>query len=292
MTEFSYGIVTDSCANLPDALYAEYGVRVIPLVYIVDGREHLSYSKVSETNLKQYYDLMRKKVPMSTSCVSRENCEAVFTEILDAGKDVLYIGFSSALSATYDVASKVLEELKPRYPERKLIAVDSLSASLGQGLIVVGAAKRRAAGEGIEAVAQWTRDNRLKTAHFFTVDTLSYLYKGGRLKKSAYLLATALNIKPVMRVNDTGHLEAIGKTLGRKLSLNALAKHIAEGIEISGNDALFIGHGDCIGDVEYLVGKVRERVTVRDPVVNYIDLVIGTHAGPGTVAAFCFADKR
>ncbi|MDR1092751.1 MAG: DegV family protein [Clostridiales bacterium] len=292
MKGFSYMIVTDSCANLPDALFAEYGIRVIPLVYIVDGRERLSYSKDSETNLKQYYDLMRKKVPMSTSCVSRENCEAAFTEILDAGKDVLYIGFSSALSATYDVASKVLEELKPRYPERKLIAVDSLSACLGQGMLVVEAAKRRAAGDGVEAAAEWARGNRLKAAHFFTVDTLAYLYKGGRLKKSAYLLATALNIKPVMRVNDTGHLEAIGKALGRKLSLNALAKHIAEGIEISGNDALYIGHGDCIGDVEYLIGKIRERVSVKDPIVNYVDLVIGVHSGPGTVAAFCFADKR
>jgi DegV family protein with EDD domain len=292
MENLTYRIATDSCANLPDKLFAEFDIRVIPLVFIVDGKEMLSYSKEAETDLKQYYGLMRKRVPMSTSCVSSGHCETVFREILDAGLDVLYIGFASALSATFEVASKVLEKLRPLYPDRKLLAVDSFAASLGQGMLVHQAAKRHYAGMDIDALAKWTEDNRLKIAHYFTVDSLYWLYKGGRLKKAAFILASTLNIKPVMHVDDGGNLVPIGKTLGRKMSLNAVAKHIADSIEKSGDNTLYISHGDCIEDVEYLTLKITERIAVKEIVVNWIDLVIGTHSGPGTVAAFCFTDKR
>ena len=294
MKDFSYCIATDSCANLPDALFRAYDIRVIPMIYIVDGEERLSYSRDAQTDLRAYYALMREKVPMSTSCVARENCEAVFTEILNEGKDILYIGFSSGLSATFDVAAKVMEELGAAYPGRKLIAVDSLSASLGQGLLIAETAKRQEQGADLETAAQWAADNRLKTAHFFTVDTLQYLYRGGRLKKTAYLLGNALNIRPVLRVNNEGHLEPIAKTLGRRPSLRVIADHIADNIGDPETAALYIGHGDCIEDVEALLARIRDRMPVKDEniVINYIDLVIGVHSGPGTIAAFCMAAKR
>ena len=205
---------------------------------------------------------MREKVPMTTSCVSRENCDKVFSEILRAGKDVLYIGFSSALSATYEVAAKSLEDLKTEFPERKIYYIDSLSASLGQGRLVTYAAERRQSGENIEQVCKWVENNKLKLNHLFTVDNLSYLYRGGRVKKSAYLLASTLNIKPVMHMDDEGRLTPIGKVFGRKTSLTNLAQRTAEAITNPENQTIYISHGDCIEDVEFLIAKLKEKVII------------------------------
>ncbi len=292
MTAYDYEIVTDSSANLTDELIDEYGIRIIPLVYIIGGKEMLSYVKGEKQDLKKYYDLMREKVPMTTSCVSRENCDKTFREILDAGKDLLYIGFSSALSATYENAKTTLEELKSAYPERKILYVDSLGASLGQGRLVTYACEKREAGENIEAVCKWVEDNRNKLVHLFTVENLAYLYRGGRVKKSAYLLASTFNIKPVMHVDDCGRLVPVGKVFGRKTSLADIAKRAAELIVEPENQTIYISHGDCLGDVEYLISEIKKRMTVKDIVVNYVDLVVGTHSGPGTVALFFLGKNK
>ncbi len=292
MTEYAFEIVTDSSANLTDELIDKYGIHIIPLVYIVNGEEKLSYVKGEKTDLKKYYGMMREKVPMTTSCASRENCERVFREILDAGNDLLYIGFSSALSATFDNAKATLDELKISYPDRKIYYVDSLGASMGQGRLVTYACERRENGESAEEVRTWVQDNRNKLVHLFTVDSLSYLYRGGRVKKSAYLLATTLNIKPVMHVDDEGRLIPIGKVFGRKTSLTDIAKRAAELIVEPENQTIYISHGDCIDDAEYLIAEIKKRVPVKDVVVNYVDLVVGTHSGPGTVALFFLGKKK
>ena len=292
MTEYAFEIVTDSSANLTDELIDKYGIHIIPLVYIVNGEEKLSYVKGEKTDLKKYYGMMREKVPMTTSCASRENCERVFREILDAGKDLLYIGFSSALSATFDNAKATLDELKISYPDRKIYYVDSLGASMGQGRLVTYACERRENGESAEEVRTWVQDNRNKLVHLFTVDSLSYLYRGGRVKKSAYLLATTLNIKPVMHVDDEGRLIPIGKVFGRKTSLTDIAKRAAELIVEPENQTIYISHGDCIDDAEYLIAEIKKRVPIKDVVVNYVDLVVGTHSGPGTVALFFLGKNK
>jgi DegV family protein with EDD domain len=235
---------------------------------------------------------MREKVPMSTSCLSRENCEKTFGAVLDEGKDLVYIGFSSALSASYSIASGVLDELKVKYPDRKIYCCDSRSASLGQGRLVISAAEKRENGQGAAEVFDWVEANKLRLCHVFTVETLSYLYRGGRVKKTAYLLANTLNIKPVMFVDDEGRLTPSDKVFGRKKSLNALAQRCADTIVDPQNQTIYISHGDCIDDVDYLIARLKEHFPVVDPVINYVDLVIGTHSGPGTVALFYYGEER
>lgn len=292
MSSYSFEIVTDTCSNLSDELIRRYEINIIPMIYIVNGEEHLSYVETEKTDLKKYYDLLREKVPMSTSCITRENCDNVFDAILASGKDMIYMGFSSALSATYENARASLDDLQKKYPERKIYCIDTLCASLGQGRLVTYAAERRENGEDIDAVAKWAEENKKRLIHLFTVDTLSYLYRGGRVKKTAYLLASTFNIKPIMHVDDEGRLTAIGKVIGRKKSLDDLARRTTEAIVEPEKQTIYIGHGDCIEDVEFLISKLKERVKVKDIVVNYIDLVVGTHSGPGTVAVFFLGEKR
>jgi DegV family protein with EDD domain len=292
MAQFDFEIVTDSSANLPDELIDKYGIPIIPLVYIVDGKESLSYYKTSVNDMKKYYTLMREKIPCSTSCASRGNCEGIFEQILSGGKDVLYIGFDSALSATYGVVEGVLRDVAAKYPDRKALAIDTLSAALGQGQLVISAVKLRDGGKTIDEIYAWLQANILKSCHLFTVDTLTYLYKGGRVKPSAYLLASVLNIKPIMHVSDDGHLTPIGKVFGRKASLVKLAALTAEKIVDPENQTIYISHGDCFDDVEFFMTKLKEKIKVKGFVINCLDLVIGVHAGPGTVAIFFYGEKR
>lgn len=288
-----FEIVTDSCSNLSNELINQYNIHMIPMIYIVDGKERLSYSKDADIDLKSYYNMMRNKVPMSTSCVTKISCEEIFEPILKGGKDLLYIGFSSALSATFSVGDKLLQELKVKYPERKILAVDSLGASLGQGLLVTSVAKLRdEQNMDIFSAYDWAQDNKYKLCHLFTVDTLAYLYKGGRVKKSAYLLASTLNIKPVLNVDNGGNLCATGKVFGRKGALTNLVNRLTETIVNPEEQTIYIGHGDCIEDVEFVITKIKEKVKVKGFYINYIDLVIGTHSGPGTIAIFYYANNR
>ena len=292
MSNYSFEIVTDTCSNLSDELIERYEINIIPMIYIVNGEERLSYVKTEKTDLQKYYDMLRAKVPMTTSCIPRETCDEVFDGILSSGKDLIYMGFSSALSATCENARASLTDLQKKYPERKIYCIDTLSASLGQGRLVTYAAEHRESGEDIDTVAKWAEDNKKKIIHLFTVDTLSYLYRGGRVKKTSYLLASTFNIKPIMHVDDEGRLTAIGKVIGRKKSLDDLARRTAEEIVDPEKQTIYIGHGDCIEDVEFLISRLNERVKVKDIVVNYIDLVVGTHSGPGTVAIFFLGEKR
>ena len=292
MSNYSFEIVTDTCSNLSDELIKRYEISIIPMIYIVNGEEKLSYVETEKTDLKKYYDMLRQKVPMSTSCITQETAEKVFDAILSGGKDIIYMGFSSALSATCENARAALETLQKKYPERKVYCIDTLCASLGQGRLVTYAAERRERGEDIYSVVKWAEDNKKKLVHLFTVDTLSYLYRGGRVKKTAYLLASTFNIKPIMHVDDEGRLTAIGKVVGRKKSLDDLARRTAEAIVEPEKQTIYIGHGDCIEDVEFLISRLKEKVNVGDIVVNYIDLVVGTHSGPGTVAVFFLGEKR
>ncbi len=288
MTDYAFEIVTDSCSNLSEELYEKYGLHVIPLVYVIGGEEKLGYVKGEKQELKKYYDMMREKVPMTTSCAPREECEKIFVKILSAGKDLLYVGFSSALSVNFDMISGLLGELKEKYPERKILAVDSLTGSLGEGAVAVYAATLRENGETIEATKEKTDKDKRKLFSLFTVENLAYLYRGGRLKKTAFLIASTLNIKPVIRADENGKLVAVGKVFGRKNSLSNLAQRVADNIADPENATLYIAHADCPDDAEFLISKIKEKTDIKNTVVNYIDLVMGIHCGPGTVAAFFF----
>ncbi len=290
--DIKYEIVTDSSANLTDEMIDEYGIHIVPLSYRIGGQEFYSYVQGQKTDLKQFYDRIRQGEVAETSLINMRDCQDVFESILGEGKDLLYIGFSSALSGTYNVASMVASNLREAYPERKIYALDSLAASMGQGLLLYHAAEQRRAGKSIDEVRDWLLDNRLRLCHWFTVDDLIYLKRGGRISATAAVIGTVLSVKPIMHVDDEGKLVPVGKVRGRKKSLVALVDEMEKTCINPTEQMVFISHGDCIEDAKYVEGLVRERLNVRDVRINYVDPVIGAHSGPGTVALFFLGAKR
>lgn len=290
-----FEIVTDSCCNLLEDMIDDFGIHVLPLTFMVDGEDEVyqSYLKGERTDLKQFYTMMREGKVFKTSLPNLAESEALFRELLGSGRDVLYIAFSSGLSGTYQALSLMAAQLQEEFPERKIHVVDSLAASGGQGLLVWYAVQHARAGESIDQVRDWLEENKLHLAHWFTVDDLMFLFRSGRVSKTAAWAGTLLNIKPVLHVDDEGHLIPMEKVRGRKKSLNALIDHMEKSANkpISGQ-MVFITHGDCIEDAEYVAAKIKERFGVKEVVINYVDPVIGAHSGPGTMALFFLADKR
>ncbi len=290
-----FEIVTDSCCNLLEDMIDDFGIHILPLTFMVDGEDEVyqSYLKGERTDLKQFYTMMREGKVFKTSLPNLAESEALFRELLGSGRDVLYIAFSSGLSGTYQALSLMAAQLQEEFPERKIHVVDSLAASGGQGLLVWYAVQHARAGESIDQVRDWLEENKLHLAHWFTVDDLMFLFRGGRVSKTAAWAGTLLNIKPVLHVDDEGHLIPMEKVRGRKKSLNALIDHMEKSANKPISDQMvFITHGDCIEDAEYVAAKIKERFGVKEVVINYVDPVIGAHSGPGTMALFFLADKR
>ena len=237
--------------------------------------------------------MMREGKVFKTSLPNLAEAEALFRGLLEQGRDVLYLGFSSGLSGTFEAVSLLLGQLAAEFSERKVYAVDTLAASGGEGLLVWHAVQHARAGEGIDEVRNWVEANKLHLAHWFTVDDLMFLFRGGRVSKTAAWAGTLLNIKPVLHVDDEGRLIPMEKVRGRKKSLNALIDHMEKSANKPISDQMvFITHGDCIEDAEYVAAKIKERFGVKEVVINYVDPVIGAHSGPGTMALFFLADKR
>ena len=289
----SFEIVTDSSANLLRSQIDQIGAHILPLVFFVDGEERRSYYKDSDTDLKVFYDIMRDGKLITTSLPHLDEIEKTLRGILEEGKDLLYIGFSSGLSGTFDAVRGIIEELRTEFPQQKALCVDTLGASLGQGLLVHYAAKKRDEGVSIEDVQAWVEENKLHLAHWFTVDDLMYLFRGGRVTKSTAWAANLLNIKPVLNMDDEGHLVPKEKVRGRKKSIQALVSHMRESAIAPVEDqTVFISHGDCLEDAQLLERLVRSEFGVKDVVINYVDPVIGAHSGPGTLALFFLATER
>lgn len=288
----NYKIVTDSSANLTDELIIKHDIEVISLIFRVGDKEQYSFIKGKETNIKQYYEMMRKGDTITTAQLSMAPCRELFESILKQGEDVLYIGVSSALSGSFNVADMVARELQEEYPQRKILSVDSLCASMGQGLLVYHAALLKNEGKSIEEVRDWLMDNRLHLCHWFTVDDLAYLKKGGRISATTALLGSIMNIKPILHVDDEGKLVPTGKVRGRRQSLEELVNQMTLTCINPEEQMIFISHGDCIDDASYVEKLVREKMHVKDVVINYVDPVIGAHSGPGTIALFFIGSKR
>lgn len=287
-----FEIVTDSCANLPEDIIEENNVHVLSLSFFVDGKEYFSYEKGKKTDLAEFYRMMRDKKEITTSLVNVEQMISCFEPILQQGKDILYLCFSSGLSGTYQSATIAAEEMREKYPERKIYVLDTLAAALGQGLLVYFSVEQRKEGKTIEEVYQWQLDNRLKLCHWFTVDDLFFLKRGGRISAATAVVGTALNIKPVLHVDDEGHLINMEKARGRKKSLDMLIKHFEETAIDPGKTPVFISHGDCMEDAKYLEAKLKENCGVSKVLIHMLDPVIGAHAGPGTVAIFFVGEHR
>jgi len=285
----NYKIFTDSACDLPKSMLDQMGVGMVPLY--LNFRGECREDSV-EDGIKTVYDAMRAGESASTAAVNPDRWAAAMEPVLAAGEDVLVIGFSSGLSTTYQSAVIAAEELREKYPQRKIITVDSLCASLGQGLLVWYACKKRDEGLELEELAKWVQDTIPNLSHWFTVGELTYLKRGGRVSAATALIGTMLNIKPILHVDDEGHLISMAKVRGRKASVEALASKLGQTGISGANDTIFICHGDCIEDAEYLKKLAMEKYGVKEVFIGYTGAVIGAHSGPGTLAIFFLGEHR
>ena len=288
----TYRIVTDSTTDLTPELIQELDVQVIPLCYMMGGKTYHNIPGGGEMTDKEFYAKLRAGSMSATTQVNSEEFLHVFTPLLEAGQDVLYIAFSSGLSGTYQSAVLAREELKQRFPDRRLEVFDSLCASMGEGLLVYHAAKLRQAGKSLDEVLAWLKGNVLNVCHWFTVDDLNHLKRGGRVSTATALVGTMLGIKPVLHVDDEGHLIPVSKVRGRKQSLDALVRRMEDTVLDPGNQMVFISHGDCLEDAQYVERQIREKLGVQQVKLGFIGPVIGAHSGPGTVALFFLGKER
>lgn len=289
----NFEIVTDSSSNLLDETIGRFGLHILPLTFMIDGQQRQSFVKGERSDLKQFYTMMREGKVITTSLPNMSDSEILLRSLLEAGRDILYLGFSSGLSGTYQAIALLLDNLAAEFPERRVMHVDTLAASGGEGLLVYKAAQMAQAGASIEETRQWVEDNKLKLAHWFTVDDLMFLFRGGRVTRTSAWAGTMLNIKPVMHVDNDGHLIPLEKVMGRKKSILGMLKHMEKTADAPINEqTVFITHGDCLEDAEFLRDKIAEKFGVTDIHINYVDPVIGAHSGPGTLALFFMASHR
>ena len=287
-----YVIVTDSSSDLSETMAREIGVEVLPMAFTMGGKTYHNYPDNREMDPKDFYQELREGGMATTSAVNVSDYTQMVEPILKEGKDVLILVFSSGLSSTYQSSVLAVEELRGKYPDRKIFTVDTLCASLGQGLLVWHAAQLQKAGKSIEEVRDWTEENKLHLCHWFTVDDLHFLKRGGRVSAATAVVGSMLQIKPVLHVDDEGHLINVGKARGRGASLTALVDHMKETAIDPAEQTVFISHGDCLADAEKVAADVKARLGFKEVVINTIGPVIGAHSGPGTVALFFLGTKR
>ena len=286
----SYQIITDSACDLPREMLRELNVVTVPLV--VNFRGEARNDSVEDAQVKELYDAMRAGETASTSAVNPEGWRGVMEPVLENGRDVLVLAFSSGLSTTYQSAVIAADELRERYPERKLLVVDTRAAALGEGLLVWHTCKKRDEGLSLEALAAWVEEARDHTCHWFTVDDLVYLKRGGRVSAATAVLGTVLNIKPVLHVDNDGHLISMVKARGRKAAINTLVAKMGELQGSWDNSTVFICHADCREDAEKLAALAKEKYGVKDAFIGNLGAVIGSHAGPGTLALFFMGNEK
>lgn len=287
-----YKIITDSTTDLSPSMVDALDLHVIPMHFTVDGCDYLNTPDEKQLSSHDFYALLRSGKSSTTAQINGEVFKDELRPYLSQGLDVIYLGFSSGLSSTFNSARLAAVELAEEFPDRKVLMVDTLSASMGEGLLVWHAVQQKRAGLDIDALAAWVEENRLHLAHWFTVDDLNHLKRGGRVSGAAALVGTMLNIKPVLHVDDEGHLIPVNKVRGRRNSLEELVNHMKETAVDPASQTVFISHGDAPQDAEYVAKLVRERLGVTQIFMNPIGPVVGTHSGPGTVALFFLATKR
>lgn len=284
-------IATDSAADLPQEVIDRFKLPVFPLYYCF-GEEVFGGDRKLEPS--EFYKKMREGALPTTMATNPQQIEDGLKPYLEQGQDVLYIAFSSGLSSSCQNALIAAEELMRKFPERTVKVVDSLAASMGEGLLVYKACVQKEQGKSLEEIAAWLEDNVLHLCHLFTVDDLNHLYRGGRISKTTAVLGTMINVKPVLHVDDEGKLVAIGKVRGRKKALSNLVERMAEQIKgyEAQNDIVFISHGDCKEDAEFVASMVQERFGIHSFMIDQVSPTIGAHSGPGTIALFFLGSVR
>lgn len=288
----NYTIITDSSCDLPDSLVKELELEVLPLAFIMDGKTYRNYPDNREMAPKDFYNKQREGSMATTNAVNVGEAADAMEDVLKRGEDVLVLAFSSGLSTTCNSFQIAAGDLAEQYPDRKIFVVDTLCASLGQGLLVWYATRQRDLGHSIEEVRDWVEEHRLNLCHQFTVDDLHFLKRGGRISAATAMVGSMLHIKPVLHVDNEGHLINIGKARGRQASLKALVDRMEDTAIDPGSLTVFISHGDCPEDAQTVADMVKKRFGVQDVVINYVGPVIGAHSGPGTVALFYMGTDR
>jgi len=288
----NFVIVTDSCCDLPASLAEEMGLSVIHLKVLVEDRTYTNYLDWRDIPAGSFYDLMRAEKTASTSAPSIGDFVQVVEPILQQGRDVLYLGFSSALSSTVSTGMLAAGELMEQYPDRKVLCVDTLCASLGQGLFVRKVWEKQQAGASVEEAHAFATELVPHLCHWFTVNDLHALQRGGRVSKTTAVIGSALQIKPVLHVDDEGRLMKIGTVRGRKNSIAALKDHLKAAIINPEEQTIYISHGDCEEEARLLADMIAKEVPVKGFVFNHVGPVIGAHTGAGVIALFCVGNQR
>ncbi len=285
----NFRITTDSSCDLPKAFAEKLDVTVFPLTFTLEDKEYANSEGLTE---QEFYEKLRGGAMPKTSAMSMEACMEGLRPYLAAGEDILHIAFSSGLSCTYTNARLAGEELQKEFPDRKIIVIDSLCASLGQGLLVYYAAMARDAGKTIEEAAADVNEKIPHLAHWFTVEDLFHLKRGGRVSAAVAIAGSLLAIKPVMHMDDAGKLVKVSTARGRKASIAALLEQMKKTAIAPETQTVFISHGDCAEDAEKLAAMVKETFGIKEVVIGYVGPVIGAHSGAGTLALFFLANQR
>ena len=288
----NYNIITDSTCDLPSTVIRELDVHVIPMEYILDEVSHFQDIEDEGEKTASFYGSLREGKVSSTSMINTARFMDVFEPYLKAGQDILHISFSSALSGSYNASRMAAEELKELYPERKILVLDSIAASIGQGLLVYHAVLKKRQGLTHEELYVWLEENKKQICHWFTVEDLMHLKRGGRISALSANIGTALNIKPILSVNMEGKLVNLGKVMGRKKSLSELIIKMKTSIETPENQVVIIGHGDSLKDAEFLSSKLKNELHVKAVIMTQIGPIIGSHTGPGMIGLTFIGDRE
>lgn len=284
-------ITSDTTADLPRDYVEKNEIGILAMSFQMEGKD---YSGDEELDIKEFYDKMRNGLMPTTSQINPTQAKSKFEEYLKSGYDVLHISFSSGLSGSYNNTRIASIELNDEYKKNKVVVVDSLSVSLGEGLLVNKAVELRNEGKSIDEVAMWLEENKLKVCQHFTVNDLNHLYRGGRVSRATAILGSVIGVKPIIHVDNEGKLIPIAKVRGRKQSLTKLIDNMEKtiGSYKAENKTVFISHGDAYEEALALGERIKEKFGVESIMISPIGPIIGSHSGPGTVAVFFMGEKR
>lgn len=282
-------ITADSTVDLPKEWLEEKGVQILSLSYIIDGE---TYSDMNGLSHKEFFARIKSGSMPTTSQINPDEAKAAFEKIIKEGKDILHLGFSSGLSGSYNSERIASEDLKEEYPEAEVRVIDTLCASMGQGLLLYKALELKEQGKSLSEIADWIEENKLHICHNVTVDDLYHLHRGGRVSKATAIVGTMVKIKPIIHMSNEGKLAVIGKERGRKKSMAVLLDKMEKQMQGYENNVVMITHGDCEEDAEYVASQIRERFGIDNIIINGIGSVIGSHTGAGVIAVFFMGNER
>ena len=288
----SFSIITDTGCDMPAALAEKLGVSAVPLKVIVGGKTITSTLSKLDIGNDSFYDLLRNDVDIKTASPSIDDFERYFKKELERGKDILYIGFSSGLSGSYNVGRSAAEELAEEYPQRQILTVDSLCGSMGLSLLIYYCVQKQREGASLEETYKYAESIKLNVCTWIALDDLHHLKKGGRISPTAAVLGSVMNIKPVLKVNNQGKVEVVYKARGKKFAIAKLVEQMSKHYTPDSNDIIFINHADCPEDADLLARSITKTFGITDFVISDIGPVLGTHSGPGAVVVYFMGDER